>query len=71
MSKVPTEIFDDEDVFEAVSRLRVLRVDSVAWETHYINDVTGEEWIKDYPHGELHGGGPPRLRRKTPLESEG
>lgn len=32
------------------------------WEIEYEDPVSGERWLLDYPHGEMHGGGPPRLR---------
>jgi hypothetical protein len=43
--------------------LREVRVDSVAWETEYVDDETGETWILDYPDSGRHGGGAPRMRR--------
>lgn len=43
--------------------LKQARIDYEKWETEYIDEKTGERWIKDYPHSELHGGGPPRLRK--------
>lgn len=49
----------------ASEHLRELRVDAVAWEIEYIDDSTLEIWVMDFPQSELHGGGPPRLRRKT------
>jgi len=33
------------------------------WQVLYECPETGIHWLEDYPHGELHGGGPPRLRR--------
>jgi hypothetical protein len=38
-------------------------VDSVNWTIDYVCPLTDIAWQKDYPHGELHGGGPPRLRK--------
>jgi hypothetical protein len=32
------------------------------WAAEYICPTTGTRWLRDQPHGELHGGGPPRLR---------
>ena len=33
------------------------------WEIEYLDPSTGDRWLMDYPHSEMHGGGPPRLRR--------
>lgn len=46
----------------AREHLREVRVDSVNRETHYLCPATGIAWQIDYPHSELPGGGPPRLR---------
>jgi hypothetical protein len=62
MSK-PTELNGNEAVRYAAEHLREVRTDAEAWTTEYVDDATGEEWIWDYPQSELHGGGPPRLRR--------
>ena len=45
--------------------LRQTAVDPDLWMTEYVNDETGEEWELDYPDAALHGGGPPRLRRRA------
>lgn len=31
------------------------------WETLYVDPNDGRYWELTYPHGEMHGGGPPRL----------
>ncbi|NLX06645.1 MAG: hypothetical protein GXY33_16025 [Phycisphaerae bacterium] len=43
--------------------LNLIRVDVESWITEYVCPETGGRWIEDYPHSEMHGGGPPRLRR--------
>jgi hypothetical protein len=48
---------------EFAKRLRKVKTDVRTWEVEYIDDATGERWVLDYPHSELQGGGPPRLRR--------
>lgn len=32
-----------------------------AWETLFRDPADGRLWERTYPHGEMHGGGPPRL----------
>jgi hypothetical protein len=32
-----------------------------AWETLYQDPADGRFWERIYPHGEMHGGGPPTL----------
>jgi len=40
------------------------------WEALYQDPVDGRYWERSYPQGELHGGGPPRLRILTSDEGE-
>ncbi len=40
-----------------------VRVDKDGWEIEYVDPITGERWLMDYPQSDAHGGGPPRLRR--------
>ena len=44
--------------------LEQVRVDADRWETWYRDPRDGTVWLMDYPSSELHGGGPPRLRRQ-------
>lgn len=46
--------------------LKKVSANPLTWEVHYIHTATGEEWIMDHPNGHLQGGGPGRLRKKTP-----
>lgn len=57
------EYLGAEAIRFAESRLKKVRVDGETWEVEYIDEVTGERWILDYPQSERHGGGSPRLRR--------
>jgi hypothetical protein len=38
-------------------------VDLVNWTVGYSCPDTGRLWLRDSPHSELHGGGPPRRRQ--------
>ena len=40
-----------------------VEVDAVLWTKKFIDPLTGDEWIMDFPESGLHGGGPERLRR--------
>jgi hypothetical protein len=40
-----------------------LEVDAVNWTVRCRCPDTGRMWLRDSPHGELQGGGPPRLRQ--------
>lgn len=53
--------FHGNKVIEKIKDMNVIEVNSEKWITKY-KDSYGNIWIKDYPHGELQGGGPPRLR---------
>lgn len=43
--------------------LNELRVDGRLWQIEYMCPETAVRWLMDYPNGEYHGGGPPRLRK--------
>lgn len=57
------ELFGNEALAYAKEHLREVRTDSHLRETEFENPHTQERWILDYPHGELQGGGEPRLRK--------
>jgi hypothetical protein len=50
--------------------LNQVKVDSTNWTVFYIDTLTNEKWVKEYPHSEMHGGGAPILKRieKFPWE---
>ncbi len=47
----------------AAQYLVELWYDPLEWLTVYVCFECMAYWVKEYPHAELHGGGPPRLRR--------
>lgn len=51
----------------ADTHLEETEVDASGWITTYRDPTDGSIWILDYPHGEAHGGGSPRLRRQRDL----
>ena len=36
--------------------------ESAGWETLFVDPTDGRYWERSYPHGDMHGGGPPVLR---------
>lgn len=42
--------------------LEEVRVDSDRWTVEYRCPLYGKRWLSDQPWGEMHGGGPVRLR---------
>lgn len=40
------------------------------WETLYRDPTDNRFWEHTYPHGEMHGGGPPMLRNITEAEAK-
>ena len=52
------------------SHLVQLGSDTGGWEVLYRDPDDGRLWELTYPHGELHGGGPPQLRCLTPNEAK-
>ena len=53
-----------------VETLRQVKVDSINWLVFYLDTMTNEKWVKEYPHSEMHGGGAPILKQieKFPWE---
>lgn len=47
----------------AREHLEELGVDVVNWTVSYKCPDTERRWLRDFPHAELQGGGPPRLRQ--------
>jgi Immunity protein 27 len=47
----------------AAAHLEEVDIDATAWTIDYRDRRDGSLWLMDYPQGELHGGGSPRLRR--------
>ena len=45
----------------AKGHLNKIRVSN--WEIEFECPETGIQWIMDFPHGELQGGGPPHLKK--------
>ena len=61
--KKTTELNGAEAIEYAQEHLNKIRVDGDSWQIEYECPDTHIRWLMDYPHGELHGGGPPRLRK--------
>lgn len=62
----PSEYIGNEARAYADDHLEQVDVDPVTWTVEYRDRRNGSRWLMDYPQSELHGGGPPRLRRMTP-----
>jgi hypothetical protein len=60
-----TELEGNEALDYAEQHLMEIFVNGKTWETEYKCPDTGVRWLLDYPHGEYHGGGSPRLRKLT------
>jgi len=57
------QLWDEEAKAYIDEHLEEVEVRAAGWEVVYRCPITGRQWLEDYPHGELHGGGPMRLRR--------
>ena len=44
------------------THLRAVVTTSDGWDRLYLDPDDGRLWELTYPHGEMHGGGPPELR---------
>ena len=56
--------FLGEAALRYADTLKKVRVDADAWVVEYLDEVTGEAWVMDYPESEMQGGGSPRLRKR-------
>ncbi len=65
-----TELWDEEAKSYADWHLEQVEVRAGGWEILYRCPKTGRRWLKDYPHGEEHGGGPVKLRQLLPFMTE-
>jgi len=59
-----------EEFYKKREQLKLIR--QLNWENFYLDETTNEKWIEEFPHSEMHGGGPPQLRLidKFPWEEE-
>ncbi|TQE92840.1 MAG: hypothetical protein FKY71_18965 [Spiribacter salinus] len=65
------ELWDDEAKTYIHKHLEKIEVRADGWEAVYQCPETKYKWLRDFPRGEEHGGGPLRLRRLNPTQSEG
>ena len=63
-------LYGEEAMQFAREHLVKVDVDVANWTKKFVNPQTGEEWIMDFPQGEMHGGGPARLKKTTSLQAE-
>ncbi len=59
-----SEITGAEAEKYAREHLVKIRTNGILWIIEYKCPETGIRWVMDFPYGEAHGGGPPRLRRQ-------
>jgi hypothetical protein len=65
MTPFTSQELEGKDAVDFAERhLRKIQSNPQTWEIEYEDPTTGEKWVMDYPHSEVHGGGSPRLRRK-------
>jgi len=67
------KLIDDlEMLYKKEETLKKIKIDNINWLTYYLDENTGQKWVKEYPHSEYHGGDVPRLRliEKFPWEEE-
>ena len=55
-------ILEGEELYKKIETLKQVKADNNNWQVFYINEITGEKWVKEYPYSEMPGGGPPKLR---------
>lgn len=53
-------ILTGEKFYDKLKQLKLVK--QLNWENYYTDELTNEKWLEEYPHSEMHGGGPPQLR---------
>jgi hypothetical protein len=69
--RVTADAVTDRIEFLVSHCLEEIAVDTTGWETLYRDPQDGRYWELTYPQGEIHGGGPPRLRHLPAEEAKG
>jgi len=61
-----------DELYKKEASLKKIKIDNINWLTYYLDENTGQKWVKEYPHSEYHGGGAPQLRliEKFPWEEK-
>ena len=55
-------ITSGDEMESKIASMKKVKVDSDNWFIYYIDEMSNEKWVKEFPHAELQAGGPPRLR---------
>jgi len=50
------------DFYSKRKGLKEVQIDNVNWVSYYLDEISGEKWIEEYPYAEMQAGGPPQLR---------
>jgi hypothetical protein len=56
-----TTILKGDELSIKKTLLQKVRIDA-NWVVYYLDEKKNEKWVEEYPHSEMHGGGPPQLR---------
>jgi Immunity protein 27 len=54
---------EGEEYYKLLKKLKEIKSADGGWITYFINTETNEKWVREYPHGDYHGGGSAILRR--------
>jgi len=55
--------YEGQEANELAKKMIKLGAKNDTWEFFLIDPIDNSKWVKDYPQGELQGGGSPRLRK--------
>jgi len=58
----PTIIESGLVMDEKLTTLKKIKVDMDNWEVFYLDEVSGEKWVREFPFAYMQAGGPPQLR---------
>lgn len=65
-----TFFLEGDEMYKKIETLKQVSIDGVNWQIYYLDEISGEKWIKEYPESQYHGGGSSQLRliNKFPWE---
>jgi hypothetical protein len=59
-----------KELYDKIDQLTLVKTDRINWAIYYLDKISFEKWVQEYPNSEMHGGGAPQLRKieKFPWE---
>jgi len=56
------DLVTGQELLDKKENLKKIKVDNINWLVFYIDELSNEKWVEEYPYSEMQGGGPSQLR---------